>query len=33
MITHDQNIASRLHRRIELVDGRIVVDKQNGAAA
>lgn len=33
IITHDQNIAARLHRRIELVDGRIVVDKQNGAAA
>ena len=32
IITHDQNIAARLHRRIELVDGRIVVDKQNGAA-
>jgi putative ABC transport system ATP-binding protein len=33
IITHDQNIAVRLHRRIELVDGRIVVDQQNGAAA
>jgi putative ABC transport system ATP-binding protein len=33
IITHDQNIAARLHRRIELIDGRIVVDKQNGAAA
>ena len=32
IITHDQNIAARLHRRIELIDGRIVVDKQNGAA-
>ncbi len=30
IITHDQTIASRLHRRIELVDGRIVVDEKNG---
>ncbi len=32
IITHDQNIAARLHRRIELVDGRIALDRQNGAA-
>lgn len=33
IITHDQSIAARMRRRIELVDGRIVVDKQNGVAA
>jgi putative ABC transport system ATP-binding protein len=33
IITHDHDIAARLHRRVELVDGKIVVDKQNGAAA
>ena len=31
IITHDQSIAARTHRRIEVVDGRIVVDQQNGA--
>mgnify|MGYP001817553532 CR=1 FL=1 len=33
IITHDQSIATRLHRRIELVDGRVVADVQNGEAA
>ena len=33
VITHDQGIAGRLHRRIELVDGRMVSDVRNGAAA
>ncbi len=32
IITHDHNIASRLSRRIELVDGRIVADQYNGVA-
>ncbi len=30
IITHDQDIAARLNRRIELLDGRIVVDERNG---
>ncbi|MDX2467940.1 MAG: ABC transporter ATP-binding protein [Acidimicrobiia bacterium] len=30
IITHDQTIAARLHRRIELVDGRIVLDEKTG---
>jgi putative ABC transport system ATP-binding protein len=33
IITHDHNIAARLHRRIELVDGRIVVDQHIGVTA
>ncbi|MDJ0923374.1 MAG: ABC transporter ATP-binding protein [Acidimicrobiia bacterium] len=33
IITHDQGIAARLHRRIELVDGRVVADVRNGEAA
>lgn len=33
IITHDQSIAARLHRRVELVDGRIVVDEHNGVGA
>jgi putative ABC transport system ATP-binding protein len=33
IITHDHDIAARLHRRVELVDGKIVVDKSNGVAA
>jgi putative ABC transport system ATP-binding protein len=33
IITHDQSIAARLDRRIELVDGRVVSDAQNGKAA
>lgn len=33
IITHDQGIAARLHRRIELVDGRVVSDVRNGEAA
>jgi putative ABC transport system ATP-binding protein len=32
IITHDPTIAARMRRRIELVDGRIVVDERNGAA-
>lgn len=31
IITHDQSIAARLNRRIELLDGRIVLDKVNGS--
>lgn len=30
IITHDPSIASQLNRRIELLDGRIVVDELNG---
>lgn len=33
IITHDHSIATRLNRRIELVDGRIIVDEENGPAA
>ena len=33
IITHDQGIAAQLHRRIELVDGRVVSDVLNGEAA
>ena len=33
IITHDQSIAARLNRRIELVDGRVDSDVQNGEAA
>ena len=32
IITHDQSIAARLNRRIELLDGRIVLDKANGSS-
>jgi putative ABC transport system ATP-binding protein len=33
MITHDRHIASRMHRQVEMLDGRIVADGIAGVAA
>jgi putative ABC transport system ATP-binding protein len=33
MITHDRHIASRMHRQVEMLDGRIIADEVAGVAA